>query len=962
LIDSTIKGLLMSNIPGLSNPLPGVYTDVVTQSSGVATPGGSRIVAMIGQGSVNETLISQAQGGGNDGLNPSYTSSTGSDGRHFQLANFPLIPNRTTIFHNGEPLTLLELGPITSTTTFSDNYQAQLDPTTGRLLLQSAYLENQGGSNYVPLTTNVGLGSLNALQLVDVDDPPEIWTIRCVSVQRNAMNQPIAGTASFLAYGTVSGTILNANGDPVVWIANGQVVSNGILSFSITETQVGGVTVSPFVQGDAFTIIVISGVLVRGDSLTTNEIPVANINNPTQLLGMADAFNFCGIPSVTNNLSLGAQLLFANAASSMIALQAAPSLPRRTSYVLAPIPPGVNTLSTNVNDYIFPFPQGVVPNYGSDIHVFVTNPTTLVETQVLPNQFPFYTLNTAGQPTTSEFIFSSVQPPAGYSFGYTLINSYEDVYSGFDGYFARLPAFQNKTTFSDPNIEFNNTYVGDILQVIDSKNKANIGFFNITAVSSGVLSVQTILTGEPGDPTPYTSPTGFPDFVSQTPVTFQLIYIPTGLPIAGGSGTDGTLVALLNTATGTFTSASEVVFGTFGSSATLSLLYRIQINGSTVGNNGLYDINAYNSGTNTLTISMAFVSESSLHYQIINPNYTSTYLVLNQNVVPNGNQLRVTIVDQRDASFYDAGWINALTALEVVECDILVPLPNQTISVIFQNSLSHCITMSNILNRKERVLFIGAIQGLTPANLTGAQLAAVEDLGILEGIPNNNITSTLAQNIQDIANYSVANAYGEVYRCVYFYPDQIVVQAGSQNVLIDGFYLSAAAAGYCNADLALQNPLTNKVFSGFTILGNKIFSTTVLSQLTAAGVCVLQPVSGGGKVVWGITTSQSGFPEEQEISIVFIRDRVAKVLRAGFSGFIGTPQTPTTAASLNAEAVILLNSLIAQGLITAFTQLSVMQDPVDPRQWDVSVFIQPTYPINWIYITVTVGNLGTAVA
>jgi hypothetical protein len=266
--------------------------------------------------------------------------------------------------------------------------------------------------------------------------------------------------------------------------------------------------------------------------------------------------------------------------------------------------------------------------------------------------------------------------------------------------------------------------------------------------------------------------------------------------------------------------------------------------------------------------------------------------------------------------------------------------------------------MSNISNKKERVLFIGALQGLTPSNLTGVTPAAVENIGILEGIQGSNITDVLAGNVEDLANYSVSDAFGGTFRCVYFYPDQIVVQAGADNVLVDGFYIAAAAAGYANADVALQNPFTNRVFSGFTILRNKTYSQLVLEQLAAAGVCTLQPVAGGGRVIWGITTSQSGFAEEQEISIVFIRDRVAKVLRSGFSGFIGTPESATTPTSLNTEAVILLNSLISQGLITAFRGLSVVRDSVDPRQWNVSVSVQPTYPINWIYIKVSVGNLG----
>lgn len=944
----------MANIPGATNALPGVFTDVITQSSGVALPGGSRVVAMIGQGSTNETIVAQALGGGQDGLNPTYTTNQGSDGRHFALANFPVIPNRTSLFKNGIPLVGLELGPITPTTTFSFHYDYQLDPTTGHILLQAAHLQDQGGSFYTPLTTNVGLGTLNGLTLVDANAPPEVWTVRCINVQRNALNQPIPGTATFLAFGSVSGAQLDANGNPIRWIANGQTVSNGILQFSITENVVGGVTVSPFVPGDGFTVIVASGVLVRGDSLTSNEIPQANINNPTLVTGISDITHLSGPASLTNNLSLGAQLLFANGASSMIAMQAAPPLPRRTSYVLDP---AVNALSTNCDDFVFPFPLGVVPALNDDIHVFVTNPVTGVETQLLPNKFPFYTLNTSGQPTTCQFVMSNLQPPAGFSFDYTVINSFETVTTGFDGYLGRIPAVGTFGTFSSPSVLFDSTYPGKLLKIIDSKNKANIGIFNITAVSSGHLSIQTITTGEPGDPSPPTTPSGFPDFVSQTGTAFQLIQISTGLPVTGGSGTDGTLVALLNTAQGTLTS-SQVNFGTIDTPSNLVADYRLQINGSTVGNNGLYDIIGYSSGTNTLTLQMAFVSESNLRYEVIDPTMVSTYLVLNKNVVPNGNQLRVTIVDQRDATFFDAGWLNALEVLTTVECDILVPLPNQTITVIFQNCVSHCITMSNITNKKERVLFIGAIQGLTPANLTGQTPAAVENIGILEGIQGATITDVLNGNVEDLANYSVSAAYGETFRVVYFFPDQIVVQAGSENVLIDGFYIAAAAAGFANADLQLQNPFTNKVFSGFTILRNKTFPTLVLEQLAQAGVTTLQPVAGGGRVVWGITTSQSGFPEEQEISIVFIRDRVAKTLRAGFAGFIGSPQTANTATALTTEAVILLNSLISQGLITAYKGLTVVQDSVDPRQYDVAVSVQPVYPLNWIYIKVTVANLG----
>lgn len=936
----------MANIPGATNALPGPFTLVQTTSAAVAIPGGSRVTAMIGQGQTNETIIAQAQGGGTDGLDPTYTTTAGADGRHFLLSQSPIVPNRTTLFKNGIPLVGME-STITSTTTFSDQFNYLLDPTTGEILLQSAYLVDQGGAFYVPLTTNVGLGTLNGLELIDINAPPETWTVRCVSVQRNSMSQPIGGTATFIAIGTVSGAQIDANGNPIVWIADGYTVSNGILSFSITETQSMSVVVSPFVPGDAFTIEVASEVLVKNDSLTATYIPIANINAPVLTQGQNQVIAQFGTPSYgsssPNSLSLGGQLFYENGASSLICLQAAPSLPRRTSFILSS---SVNSASTNDDDFIFPLPIGVVPAFDDDIHFFITNNTNQVESQILPNKQTYYTLGTAGNPTVDSFIKDNVPAPSGFSYFYTAIQGFETIVTGFDGYIARDPAFTNRGFFSS-SVTFDSSYIGKELRIIDATNVANINANSAAGPDNPTFTITNVTDGVAY----FIGTTPFPDFTSETSETFELIDPSTGAVIPGSAGTDGVLTHIIATGTATLSSVA-VDFSTFS----LLLTYQLRVNGS-INNDGAYNITGYDSITNTLTIAKTLVSEHALRYEIIDPTLVSNYIVINHNIVPNGYGLRITLVDNRDATFYDAGWLNAYAALETVECDIVVPLPDQTISVIFQNGVNHCIAMSNIVNKKERLLFIGAIQGLTPANVTGQKLAAVEDLGPLEGIPGTNPSLILQANPQDLANYSVAAAYGDTYRVVYFYPDQIVVQAGADNLLVDGFYIAAAAAGYESADVILQNPITNKVFSGFTILSNKMYSTLILEQLAAAGVCTLQPVAGGGNVIWGITTSRSGFPEEQEISIVFIRDRVAKVLRAGFQGFIGTPQNINTAAVLNTEAVILLNSLVGQGLITAYSNLSVMQDTVDPRQWDISVSVLPAYPLNWIFIKVNVGSL-----
>lgn len=924
----------MANIPGATNVLPGVFTNIVTQSRGVSIPGGTRIAAIMGEGSADETIVAQAVGGGVDGFNSSYTSTTGADGRHFQLSSYPVVSARTSLYKNGVLLTGLEA--TIDSNTFSNRYDYRIDITTGRIELQRGHLRDQGGTYYTPVSTNVGDGYLASLSLVDSNAPPETWTIRCVSVQRNALNQPIGDTAKFIAFGSISGAKVDSNGNPIIWTANGTAVSNGVLSLAIYETKSGGSSVTPFREGDGFTIIVDSGVLVANDTLTASYIPNSNLNDPVLLDGMQSVIDKHGFPSTDNTLSLGAQLAFANAAPAVMACQTAPAMPRRTSYILTE---SMDATSTNDDDFIFPLPAGIVPDPNSEIHFFITNNSTNVESQVLPNKLDYYLLDTAGYPTTNAFITDDTPAPAGWSYFYTVKKGYEALSFGEDGYIARVDGYTHKGVFSSA-LEYDSSYVGMTLKIINATNSANEGEYTVTSVSGGDLYVTR------SQASPY-----FPDYENDTAVAFQVISKSSGLALDGYSGTDGVLVKAAGTATATLTSAT-VDFSTIPD---IENLYRIQITASDEANDGLSDITA--SAANEVTIRKAVVDESDMRFEVLDLTDESYYVVVNKNVVPDTYQLRITVITTNDASFYDAGWINALESMEVVECDIVVPLPKQTISVIFQNTLAHCKAMSNIRNKKERVLFCGAISGLTPDNLTGTSLAAVEDIGVLEGIQGDNVTEVLAGNIEDLADYSVSNAFGNTYRCVYFYPDQIVVQAGTDNVLIDGFYLAAAAAGYAAADIRIENPFTNKTFSGFTILRDKQFSQSVLERLAQAGVTTLQPVSGGGRVVWGITTTQSGYPEEEEISIVFIRDRVAKTLRAGFRSFVGQPETPETSIALNTRAVILLNSLVSQSLITAYADLAVVRDEADPRQWNVTVRVQPTYPVNFIYIKVALGQL-----
>ncbi len=918
---------MAGNIPGSGGSvLPGVFTDVVTQSRGASIPGGIRIAAIIGEGSKSEVVVASAQGGGSDGFNSTYTSTSGSDGRHFILSSFPIISNRTSLFRNGLPLTGLEETP--GETAFDNRYDYRIDIETGEIELQTAHLVDQGGAYYVASSTNVGDGYIGNLALEDDNAPSETWTLKCISVQRTPLNVPIAGTAKFIASGSVSGQRLDANGNPVVWTANGTEASNDILTFEVWENDSGAI---PFREGDSFVVRVSSGVLTRNDTLTATYIPEASINDPEFLDNIDDMVKKHGAASTDNNLTLGCQLALSNSAPGIMCVQAAPAMPRRTSFVLND---AVRSLSEDDDDFIFALPVGVQPNLDSQIHFFVTNNTTDVETQVLPNKVDYYTVGETGGPTLSEFIYDDTLAPSGYSFAYSVISRAASVVTGLDGYLGRRTTGAGHHGVFSSTTEFDSSHVGLTLKVIDATNVGNNGEFTVTAVTDGELVF---------------TQTTFADFVTESSVTFELVDPTTGEAVALSNGTDGVLTNLVGTGNATF--ASTAIDFTSFDPTTL----RLRIAGSD-DNNGLYDIASVD-GSDVLTINKVFVQEEDLRFEVIDTDLESFYVVINKNVVPENNALRVSLVDDRDSAFYDTGWINALEALEAFECDIIVPLPKQTISAIFQNTLSHCRTMSNIRNKKERVLFCGAISGLTPDNLTGASDAAVEDIGLLEGIQGDTAAEILDGTTEDLTNYSVADAFGSTFRCTYFYPDQIVVPAGADNVLVDGFYIAAAAAGYLSGVGNVAIPLTNKTLAGFTILRSRQYSTLVLEQLAQAGVTVVQPVAGGGRVIWGLTTTQSGFAEEQEISIVFIRDRLAKSLRGAFQGFIGIAEDDTIIATLSARAISAMNSFLSQGLITAYRDVLVQRDPVDPRQWNVSVRAQPTYPVNFIYVKVSLGLL-----
>lgn len=112
----------------------------------------------------------------------------------------------------------------------------------------SASFINQGGQYFKLKDGYVGNGNITNLTLLDGLAIGQTWEIRCVFIQRDILNQPISGTAKFIAVGSLSGTSIDGYSNQIIWKSDGYSVSNGIFSFSINESGIF------FRPGDAFII------------------------------------------------------------------------------------------------------------------------------------------------------------------------------------------------------------------------------------------------------------------------------------------------------------------------------------------------------------------------------------------------------------------------------------------------------------------------------------------------------------------------------------------------------------------------------------------------------------------------------------------------------------------------------------------------------------------------------------
>src|ERR1700722_7174241 len=155
------------------------------------------------------------------------------------------------------PLIDAELFPLSGVVRIGDElvYYDAIDYDTNELLvpggtnpINAQLVDLDGyGDFYLPSVSNTGTGTINDLTLINTNSLTQTVTIKCVSAQRNNLNQIIPGTADFTVIGSISGAAGDGYGDVQYWQVNQGVVTSNLLSFGITEE-------TTFAIGDSFTV------------------------------------------------------------------------------------------------------------------------------------------------------------------------------------------------------------------------------------------------------------------------------------------------------------------------------------------------------------------------------------------------------------------------------------------------------------------------------------------------------------------------------------------------------------------------------------------------------------------------------------------------------------------------------------------------------------------------------------
>ena len=179
----------------------------------------------------------------------------------------------------------------------------------------------------------------------------------------------------------------------------------------------------------------------------------------------------------------------------------------------------------------------------------------------------------------------------------------------------------------------------------------------------------------------------------------------------------------------------------------------------------------------------------------------------------------------------------------------------------------------------------------------------------------------------------------------------VLVAPGSDEK--SGAYTAAKIVGLV-AGVDVATPITYRTISA-TSLSTK-YSESEKDTLVKYGVCVIEEVPQGRRVVRGITTIQD--PSEgvedafKEYSIERIKDYLTDNVRSILeTSYIGKKGIAGVESQMQATVASILSRMKESQIITGYRNIIVTKDPNDAKVYFVTYQVAPVSPINWIFVT-----------
>lgn len=322
--------------------------------------------------------------------------------------------------------------------------------------------------------------------------------------------------------------------------------------------------------------------------------------------------------------------------------------------------------------------------------------------------------------------------------------------------------------------------------------------------------------------------------------------------------------------------------------------------------------------------------------------------------------------DQVDA-FRDVLALPTLTyeggsLFQVSEADLVVPMIPSDLAVYEVEEINYMCKQavefaSTLDQKKEMVAILGSprfdkVSSMVNALLPGSQGRSLDKDGddLEESIidvssPTSYGTNTLIEN--------------DFTRTAYVGMDFVSKElASGELVYLNGSAAAAALAGKIGSYMHPAVTATNKDIVGFKIPRSRKLTRLQGNRLMdEAKVIVLEPNAiEGAKVIWALTTDNSGSPTREELSVVLARDWIVKQVRSMLEVYVGELNLPSVTADMSTKLLKRLETYADEGIIEAFKGVRVDRHPIERRQVNVTFQIKPAYPINWISVEFTIGT------